>query len=254
LVTIDANVDSILEDTGTTIPASITNLDGDVADVFDDVGGVKAELDIVLADTNEIQTELADGGRTDLLIDAILLDTGTTLDGKINTIDDLIDTEVAAIKTVVDEILVDTGTTLEGHLTGIKGAGWVNENLVTIDANVDAVLADTGTDIPATLATVAKTGADADTLKTLSDQLDGLSGMGMGSETWTYTLTESESSEAIVDAFVEVSSDAGGATIVDRGITNASGTVTFHLDPGTYYLWRYKYGYTFTNPDVEEVP
>lgn len=61
----------VLEDTGTTLPAAITNLDGDVADVFDDVGDVKAELDTVLADTNEIQAELADGGRTDLILDAI---------------------------------------------------------------------------------------------------------------------------------------------------------------------------------------
>ncbi len=43
-----------------------------------------------------VLTDLIDGGRLDLLIDAILEDTGTTLDGKINTID-----------TVVDAIFVD---------------------------------------------------------------------------------------------------------------------------------------------------
>jgi len=52
------------------------------------------EVAAILADTNELQTDLADGGRLDLLIDAILLDTGTTLD-------DLIDTEIASIITTL---------------------------------------------------------------------------------------------------------------------------------------------------------
>ena len=44
-------------------------------------------------------------------INAILVDTGTTLDGKIDTID-----------TNVDAVLVDTGTTLDGKLDDIQGA------------------------------------------------------------------------------------------------------------------------------------
>ena len=52
-------------------------------------------------------------------IDAILVDTGTTLDGKIDTIDG-----------IVDSILVDTGTTL-------------NDKIDVIDGIVDAILVDT---------------------------------------------------------------------------------------------------------------
>jgi hypothetical protein len=48
----------------------------------------------------------------------------------VDTVDDLIDTEVAAIKTVVDAILVDTGTTLDAAIA-------------VIDANVDSILVDT---------------------------------------------------------------------------------------------------------------
>ena len=61
-------------------------------------------LDLVLADTAELQTDWVDGGRLDLLIDtlitnvaAILVDTGTTLDTKLDTIDNFLDTEIAAI-------------------------------------------------------------------------------------------------------------------------------------------------------------
>jgi len=52
-------------------------------------------------------------------IDAILVDTGTTLDGKIDTIDG-----------IVDSILVDTGTTL-------------NDKIDVIDGIVDSILVDT---------------------------------------------------------------------------------------------------------------
>lgn len=58
----------------------------------------------------------------DYRIDASALATAasiTSLDGKIDTIDNYIDTEIAAIKTVVDDILVDTGTTLPSTLSTI---------------------------------------------------------------------------------------------------------------------------------------
>lgn len=45
-----------------------------------------ADLDKVLADTNELQTDWKDGGRLDLLIDAILMDTGTTLNALIKRV------------------------------------------------------------------------------------------------------------------------------------------------------------------------
>ena len=127
------------------------------------------EVAAILADTDELQTDLADGGRLDLLIDSIvskvdvidgicddiLVDTAVigaggagltavpwnsawdtevqsecadaltaydaptkteldaahaTTDGLITAVDDFVDTEIAAIKTVVDAILADTGT------------------------------------------------------------------------------------------------------------------------------------------------
>ena len=83
-------------------------------------------------------------------IDAILVDTGTTLDGKINTIDTVVDSilvdtgttldgKIDTIDTVVDSILVDTGTTLDGKIDAV-------------DTVVDAILVDTDTTIPALLA------------------------------------------------------------------------------------------------------
>ena len=105
----------------------------------------------VSADVAAIKTDTA----------AILVDTGTTLDGAIATID-----------TNVDAILVDTGTTLDGAITAIKAvtdllpdAGALSSlataaALATVDSNVDAILVDTGTTLDAAIG-VIDTNVDA---------------------------------------------------------------------------------------------
>jgi len=84
---IDTEVAAILEDTGTTIPGTITTIDG--------------------------------------IVDAILVDTGTTLDGKLNTIDDFLDTEIAAILADTNELQTDwvNGGRLDLLLDGASSAG-----------------------------------------------------------------------------------------------------------------------------------
>ena len=111
--TIDSNVDAILVDTATTLPATLSTIDG--------------KIDTV--DTN---------------VDAVLVDTGTTLPATLSTVEGKVDT----IDGNVDAILVDTGTTLPATLSTIEG------KVDTVDSNVDAVLVDTGTTLPATLSTM----------------------------------------------------------------------------------------------------
>ncbi len=74
-----------------------------------------------------------------------------------------------------------------------------------------------------------------------------------GGVPFVYTLTSSVDSSPIAAAEVIVTSDALGATVIDRGVTGIDGKVTFVLPPGTYYLWRAKAGWTFANPDTEVV-
>lgn len=69
----------------------------------------------------------------DANVDAILVDTGTTLPATLATIEGKIDT----VDTVADAILVDTGTTLPATLTTIEG------KVDTIDGIVDAIVIDT---------------------------------------------------------------------------------------------------------------
>lgn len=55
----------------------------------------------IIGDTNELQTDWTNAGRLDTIIDSILTDTGTTLD-------DFLDTEIAAIKAETDKIVLVT--------------------------------------------------------------------------------------------------------------------------------------------------
>ena len=97
-------------------------------------GLIASEIATIDTVVDGIQTDLDNGtdglGAIKADTAAILVDTGTTLDGKIDTIDG-----------IVDAILVDTGTTLDAALA-------------VVDANVDAILVDTGTTLDAAIAVI----------------------------------------------------------------------------------------------------
>tara|TARA_Y100000401_G_scaffold30623_1_gene22374 strand:+ start:13029 stop:15281 length:2253 start_codon:yes stop_codon:yes gene_type:complete len=138
---------------------STTNGKIDTVDDFLDT-----EVAAILADTNELQADWANGGRLDLLLDSaiskidvidgivddILVDTGTTLDGKLDTIDDFLDTEVAAILADTNELQGDWAN--GGRLDLLLDS--VISKVDVIDGIVDDILVDTGTTIPATLTTI----------------------------------------------------------------------------------------------------
>ena len=64
---LEATAQDILTDTGTTLPSTLSTI----------AGYLDTEIAAILADTNELQTDLANGGRLDLLIDAIKAKTDT---------------------------------------------------------------------------------------------------------------------------------------------------------------------------------
>lgn len=76
---------------------------------------------------------------------------------------------------------------------------------------------------------------------------------GAGAIEFIYTLTDSVTGLPIAGADVWVTTDIAGVNIIASGTTDVFGNVTFWLDPGTYYLWRQRPGYTFANPDTEVV-
>jgi len=80
-------------------------------------------------------------------------------------------------------------------------------------------------------------------------------GAGSGSLTVNYYVYTDEEAKTgpIADCKVWVSTDEAGTNIIASGYTNDLGKVTVNLDAGTYYFWRSKAGYTFTNPDTEVI-
>lgn len=140
-----------------------------------------ADLDAALADTNEIQAALADGGFTDLIIDAILADV-TGINGDVMRGTDSAAT--AAVWTAaragaltdwldggrLDLILDAVGaggdatsanqTTIIAHLTGIKGSTWTTQDLEALYTAAVAIQARTDLITAGSITTVSAVAAD----------------------------------------------------------------------------------------------
>ena len=155
--------------------------------------------------------------------------------------------------------------TFEGNLTGSVGSLGAQAKLdVKAEAETaisDAALA-TAAGLAATDANVTLILADTNSLQIdwanggrLDLLLDSAAavGTGLGSIAYTYTLTISGTSNPISDCAVWVTTDALGADIVASGSTDDDGEIVFYLDADTYYFWRKKSGYNFTNPETVTV-
>ena len=76
---------------------------------------------------------------------------------------------------------------------------------------------------------------------------------------FTYTITDSGTGLPIEGVEVRFSTDSAGSNTVWIGFTDAFGVARDtsdnlpRLDAGTYYVWRKKSGYTFSDPDTEVV-
>ena len=162
LATVDANVDAVLVDTGTTLPAQISGLnDLSAADV-------NAEVDTALADYDAPTKAELDAGLAALndptaaaIADAVMDESlsGHTTAGTLGK-------AVADIEADTNELQSDDVPGLIAALNDLSTAEVNAEvdtaitdaalataaNLATVDAIVDAILVDTGTTIPALIA------------------------------------------------------------------------------------------------------
>ena len=79
--------------------------------------------------------------------------------------------------------------------------------------------------------------------------------LGTGNTSKVYTVLDGDGHDlAGVEVEVRAANDVT-SPVIAKGTTGDAGTVTFYLNAATtYYLWRRKAGYTFTNPDTEVVP
>jgi hypothetical protein len=169
IAVIDGIVDSILEDTGTTLPGTLATIDGivdsillDTAEIGTAGAGLTAlatqasvntiddfldtEIAAILADTNELQTDWANGGRLDLILDIIAADTTTDIPALIADVPTVAEfnarTLVAADYTVVSDLgTVQTGDSF-ARLGAPAGAS-VSADVAAVKAQTAAIEADT---------------------------------------------------------------------------------------------------------------
>ena len=155
------------------VPANVYNsfvLGTDVLDVsLTEVNGaaqtatldtIKAETVLIVADTNELQTDWTNAGRLDLILDIIAADTTTDIPALIATAQADLDiitgasgvNLLTATQASIDAIEVDTSTTLQAELDAIQAAVITNAagadiaaDIIAMKVDTAAILVDTGT-------------------------------------------------------------------------------------------------------------
>lgn len=117
---LDATVSSRLATSGYTVPpsaATVADAVWDEATTGHTTSGtfgeqLKTDVDAILADTAELQTDWVDGGRLDTILDA------RASQASVNTIDDFLDTEIAAI---ISTLGTPAGASVSVDLADIEG-------------------------------------------------------------------------------------------------------------------------------------
>lgn len=199
-------------------------------------------------------------------LDAIVEDTGTTLDALIKDVPTVAEFEARtlvaanyfdpAADVVAHVTLVDTTTTNTDMVSAAPSAATIS------DAVWDELIAGHA-EVGSTGAALSAAGGSGDPWSTALPGAYGagtagylighMDQLGSGAIAWNYTLTDADTGAPIDGAEVWVSTDSAGANVIASGTTDSSGVVTFMLDAGTVYVWRKRSGYNFTNPDQETV-
>lgn len=120
------------------------------ADVRTEIDANSTQLAAILADTAELQGDLTDGGRLDLLIDAILVDTGTSIPALIAALNDIAATDIVsggAITTSGGAVSTVTSVTnqVTANMTAISGSSTAADNLEASSLVIITGTAQTGT-------------------------------------------------------------------------------------------------------------
>jgi hypothetical protein len=100
----------------------------DLANGTDGLGAIKAETAAILADTDELQGDWVNGGRLDLLLDAIPTTAMRGTDSAATATNlATVDTVVDAIKAKTDQMVFTKANELDANTQSINGAGVVGD-------------------------------------------------------------------------------------------------------------------------------
>ena len=154
LATVDGNVDSILVDTAEigAAGAGLTAL-ATAANLSTVAGYLDTEIAAILADTNELQTDMANGGRLDLLIDAIKAKTDSLTFTVANQVD------ATAAGGSVDSVTGNVDGNVTGSVGSLAAQAKADVNAEVLDVLNTDTFAEPGQEAPgATVSLVKKIG------------------------------------------------------------------------------------------------
>lgn len=185
------------------------------ASVSADVAAVKAETASIVADTNELQTDWANGGRLDLILDARASQTS------VDTMAAYVDTEVAAILADTNELQTDwaNGGRLDLILDARASQTSVDTVATYIDTEVASILAAVDTEIASIITLLgtpagASLAADIAAIEAQTDDI-GTAGAGLTAIPWNAAWdaeVQSEVDDALNTAISELGVAAPSAT------------------------------------------
>lgn len=154
------------------------------------------------------------------------------------------------------------------EVAGLGGAGLT----LQISKNGGAFAASAGTkgEISDGWYTYLSTAAEANTIGPVAIKVTGAGCVQQNLEytvqqrnanaiAFTYTVTNISTGNPIEGVEVSITTDLAGNNVVWNGDTDALGVarddngILPYLDPGVYYFWSQKAGFSFTNPDTETV-
>lgn len=249
---------SILADTGTDIPATLSGLATSAAlsthdSKLDTVDGI---VDSILADTAAVDTQAE--LRTLLVGSDTALATATAISSAQADITSILG-DTTELQTRFGAMVEADGgdwrfdaNSLEQAPGGGSGGDATAANQTAILDRLAGIM-DKDHTLAAAVGDFDPASHSLEALRIRGDAAWTTGGAGAGAVTFTYNLTDSVSGNPIDDVLVEVFTEVGMTNRVASGRTDAFGNVTFDLDAGTYYIKRSKGGYTFTNPDSESV-
>jgi hypothetical protein len=287
LAIVDGIVDDILVDTGTTLDGKIVNVPDLVWDEdlsgHSTAGTAGKKLTDVAAGTDPWATALpgAYGAGTagkiladvKTEVDSILVDTGTTLDDKIDAL------LVAPTAAEISDAVWDEAN--GGHLTaGTTGKrlydaaaagtpptpGEIADAVWDEDMTLHTTIGTAGKILQAAQAAIISAAEVATAvwskvvtgtvsamtaLATLYNGWTAGVGAGAGAGAVAFAVTVNVGGNPADGVEVWVTTDSAGTNVIAGTlVTDAFGHVTFMLDVGTYYLWKQKSEVNFTNPET----
>lgn len=238
---LDLLIDAIKAKTDTYVAAPTT---AEIKTALEIAGGTLA---LILADTGELQADWVNGGRLDLLIDAIKAKTDNlpatpAAVGSAMTLTSAYD----AAKSAASQGSMDAVALL---IDAIFGDTWTDQTLVTIKAAIDTKLnassytepnnsgiADIQTRIPAALVDgKMDSNASVDEQAIADAVITGINTQGDGKVLLTDTY-EYPAGTPISGAVITLCTDSAGLNKGPSDVTDEFGVFSFYVTPGEYWL------------------